>query len=588
MYNKKEIYEALCRNGAPLQAFTAPDIKNLPEYTNLQFEILHKRAEELEKKEITVLPYSLFNQYWQTGDRKEFQREYFARRERLLVFSLMQWATPCEKYLSQLEDIIWAICEEQSWCIPAHFLDAEEDTLDFEDFETQIDLFAAETGFALAECLSINEAALSKRVVQQINIRLNQRIFEPFLSGDRFFRFEHMANNWSAVCAGAVGGAALYILDGVPLVNIIHRALSCTDVFLDSFGSDGICVEGINYWTYGFGFYTCFAELLMRRSSGSLNLFDLPKVRHISTAQQACFLQNGKTISFADGSENAGFRMGLSCYLQKLMDAQIPDTKYALNILDDKCFRFCHALRDISWFNSNASFGLAYHRENYYPDAQWFISHTENLSLAAKGGNNNESHNHNDCGSFVLMKNGDMALCDFGASLYDAKYFSNRRYEVFVNATRSHNVALPDNCEQAAGEEYAAENVEFDFGAQTNVFSFNLEHCYPSKKLQSYHRQLIHNKKSNSVELLDTVLFSSPASLCEVFVSHCPFEVQGGIAFTGSGAGKLEIHFDAMNYTTELLSEKFLDNNEREHKAYILHIKSKADIEKFVFSALLK
>src|SRR5690606_39665769 len=55
-----------------------------------------------------------------------------------------------------------------------------------------------------------------------------------------------------------------------------------------------------------------------------------------------------------------------------------------------------------------------------------------NTFFAAKGGYNNESHNHNDIGSFILYKEGKPLFIDAGVGTYTKKTFSNERYDIWT------------------------------------------------------------------------------------------------------------------------------------------------------------
>jgi hypothetical protein len=50
--------------------------------------------------------------------------------------------------------------------------------------------------------------------------------------------------------------------------------------------------------------------------------------------------------------------------------------------------------------------------------------------VSAKGGHNDESHNHNDVGSFVVYLDGKPLLVDPGVETYNIKTFSPQRYEL--------------------------------------------------------------------------------------------------------------------------------------------------------------
>lgn len=63
------------------------------------------------------------------------------------------------------------------------------------------------------------------------------------------------------------------------------------------------------------------------------------------------------------------------------------------------------------------------------PDSQWVICESDNhIAMACKGGNNGESHNHNDIGHFLYETEGVLLLTDLGSGEYTRQYFSKERY----------------------------------------------------------------------------------------------------------------------------------------------------------------
>lgn len=53
--------------------------------------------------------------------------------------------------------------------------------------------------------------------------------------------------------------------------------------------------------------------------------------------------------------------------------------------------------------------------------------------IAFKGGNNDEPHNHNDIGSFLLTVEGEVFLTDLGCGEYTKEYFQpDTRYDICV------------------------------------------------------------------------------------------------------------------------------------------------------------
>src|SRR5699024_2563227 len=88
-------------------------------------------------------------------------------------------------------------------------------------------------------------------------------------------------------------------------------------------------------------------------------------------------------------------------------------------------------------------------------ESEWLISryHLENISygFATKGGHNDEPHNHNDIGHFILQRNGEVFLKDLGSGLYNDAYFGKERYSFLCNGSQGHSVPIVNGQLQEAG-----------------------------------------------------------------------------------------------------------------------------------------
>ena len=73
------------------------------------------------------------------------------------------------------------------------------------------------------------------------------------------------------------------------------------------------------------------------------------------------------------------------------------------------------------------------------------------LALAAKGGTNDENHNHKDLGSFIVAARGRPLLVDVGKPTYTAETFGDRRYAIRAMQSGWHSTAAPHGFEQGAG-----------------------------------------------------------------------------------------------------------------------------------------
>src|SRR5690606_32166132 len=142
-----------------------------------------------------------FDLFKKTGSRQQYEQLYFARRKRLTALALMVIIQPCEeRYVKGLQNIIEAICEEFTWCLPAHYDDARS-----------IDLFAAETAFTLAELSELIGERLPESLRQRMRQEVLHRVLEPFLAEESIW-WEKAEHNWASVCAGSIGAAAIYYL----------------------------------------------------------------------------------------------------------------------------------------------------------------------------------------------------------------------------------------------------------------------------------------------------------------------------------------------------------------------------------------
>ena len=524
--------------------------KALEEHTNIpyvhrQYTILQERAEQYLQTPIPRLTYPDFVSYWESGTRAGYDDNYYNRRGRLLVFSLMALLEPHEdKWLRAFCDIAWEICSEPFWCIPAHFYDEKRAPLAFELYANHLDLFSCETAFALAEADALLAERLPDMIREQIKLNVHRRVFQTWLDPNRRFFFEHYPNNWASVCASSIGGAALYLLpDGQELQTILQRCMQCLDIYFSSFEDDGVCLEGAGYYSYGFGFFTCFAELLERRSDGKIDLFALEeKAKAIALSQQWFYISGKSVVNFADTRESVKCRMGLSQYLYRKAAADVPPV--AEDILDDECYRYCLALRDIAWTQDNVLIPSD-SKVAWLDKAQWFLSSQQSLALAAKGGHNGQGHGHNDCGSFIVFSNGECCICDPGAGQYTADYFSRRRYEFLTTSARGHNVPVVNGCIQSFGASCEAQDIKVSTDGAVRTFSAELSACYGAvADLDGLVRSISHDTHTNTITLRDHVLFHEPGVFCENFCAREEILLSEGKAVFARNGQSVVLHFD--------------------------------------------
>ena len=320
------------------------------------FASLEKARDFYRERPLYAIPFSMFKRCEADGDRTEFEyaeRGYFMHRGHLKTWALSTLFYGEQDDITRLEDIIWAICDEYTWSLPAHMSGNQGIYVNYQPDRFTIDLFAAETGQALAEIIQIVGDKLNPLVVQRAKREIKTRIIDRFIDGDfADFWWAKGNNNWAAVCAGSVGMAAICELDdNERLATMIEKNLISMRTFMSGFSEDGVCLEGTGYWSYGFGYFSYYADMLYKRTGGEINLFDDDKVRLVATFPAKMFFYGSRTVGFSDAGSRGSIGLGIA---NKLMEhcpeMVIPATaSMGAGVEVTGCHRFAGNLRSFLW-----------------------------------------------------------------------------------------------------------------------------------------------------------------------------------------------------------------------------------------------
>lgn len=482
-------------------------------------------GDELRDKKMPDLNDELFGLYEKTGNRLEYENVYFKRRQFLTVFGLLSLWYGQPKDLGKLKEVIQEICGEKTWALPAHVNRKEP------GWTRTVDLFASETGQALSQITFQLKGKLPEALTQQVRELVRYRLLDSYMETPvGGWRWEHMYNNWVAVCAGSLGSMALYLLDEEPALQkaIIDRVCGTLPDYLSGMCEDGTCPEGLSYFTYGMMFYVNFARQLLAHTQGTLDLMASEKIRRIALFQQVCYLAGGSTVSFSDGSRSDRYHLGLTCYLaSRYQGVEIPDISAAMVLEDDHCNRFLGSYQDDEWSaqylrevqkkeeleeniqkeenmqsveatqNNLSSFTLL-------PDACWAIWKDGPVGIACKGGHNAEPHNHNDVGSFLFTVNGEWFLTDLGCGEYTREYFNDStRYQILCNRSLGHSVPLLNNREQSTGSQYGS---TFFASSQEGQIKMRYDAAYEEGIVERLVRELEYVPGSTLLRVMDEAI----------------------------------------------------------------------------------
>ncbi len=410
--------------------------------------------EYLSRYDGKVIPannYSLIKLYYKEGDREQFEKQYFEKRNRLNFLQIL--ALKDDRYIDALEEVMSAICDEFTWVLPAHNYDAKTGTFD----RTFIDLFSAETAFYLAETVYALGEILSADIKNRVKLCIEDRIIKNFES--RWFWWQEADTNWASVCGLGVGLSYLYLFPE-RYDSVKDKIESYFKNYLEGIDDEGYCYEGLIYWGYGFTFFMLFYDVLVQLK-GRPDFLDSEKINKIVNYPMNTQMDKGVYVPFADGGRKyLDTNIYLPCfyaiknvYGDKINCPIKVDVNYFADYEKAFAFRFLLATE----IENDVEENLQQNKRVYFNKAEVLVYKNENYAFTAKCGNNNELHNHNDVGVFQIVKNSKRLIADLGAGQYTKNYFiQSEKYkdDIFVCGSMSHSVPIVDGKFQEHGEGY--------------------------------------------------------------------------------------------------------------------------------------
>lgn len=554
------------------------------------FDVILERATEIIREAVPPLPASLFLECERSGEYYSYAGPRLHRRAGLAALVLAECFENRGRFLDGILDRAWAICEESTWAYSAHaggLPDIEQPL---------IDLGSAHTALDLAETLHLLGDRLPRRLKDRVKLEVDRRCITPFLTRHHWWQFFHedphrwMPGNWIAACVGGVVGSALYLEeDTLRLAEIVSRGVRSLCDYILTFGADGGSTEGVGYWSFGFGNYALVSHLLEHKTAGEIDLLKGPYVEKSLMERIARFplrasLTPGHFVSFSDCPPNVQLIRGHLAYLGKrfqidelLALAQLtptpttprkPDWSNVRGLAADR-IGLDWLLRDIFWTPEPTDIpddlGRLLPNRDLLGDIQWFVARTTkaghgNLAVAVKGGHNNEMHNQNDVGAFIVHVDGESLIPDIGAGRSSSQYFGEQRYEHFAASSLGHSVPVVNGFAQGTGAQYSADIVRNATSEGSDSFALDLSRAYPEgAHLVSLVREVELDRASGNVKLRDRFRLKEPGSFRSNIVTFCSARNENGaVALIGSKSSML-ISYDHSSVQAKIENIKDVD-----------------------------
>lgn len=294
-----------------------------------------------------------------------------------------------------------------------------------------------------------------------------------------------MLNNWNPWCnSNALMCFMLLENDRDKLAQGVYLTMESVDKFLNYIKADGACEEGPSYWGHAAGKTLDYLELLSSITGGKVNIFAEPMIRNMGEYISRSYIGKGWVVNFADASAHGEGNAYLIYRFGKAVDS---DELKGFAALMRKLPSLPHNGRDI--FRTLASIAIDKELQQavpihesrpftWYPETEFCYLSTKNgVFLAAKGGYNDESHNHNDAGTCSVWMDQTPVLIDAGVGTYTRQTFSSERYSIWTMQSDYHNLPMINGVSEKYGKNYKATQVK----AGKNSFSANIATAYPEE-----------------------------------------------------------------------------------------------------------
>ncbi|GAA0474912.1 heparinase [Actinoplanes capillaceus] len=452
-----------------------------------------------------------FARFYRDGDRDTYEQAVWARHERLARATALAAVTLDPVWLDEVTDGAVLFCEQSTWCWPGHDdMHARHGSVLPVVTDPCVDLGAGEVAADLAWIDHVLGGHLDGHVPglrARIRHEVDRRVLTPFTERRdwHWLGLDGRVHNWNPWIHSNVLIATLALVDDPArrqrLIGLITEGL---DRFGAALPADGAIDEGVHYWWYGACRYLEALEML-GATTAKPGVVAFPHRVHLGGPWY---------VNHADGPARPSYEQPWHVLhrLARLYGDKEAEAHAAAHRRPGEPVAhegpglgyLLLALTDRDWAAVRPG-GSPLPRDVWFPSTQVLVARSEaggsaGLTLAVKGGHNDENHNHNDVGSFIVARDGAPVLVDPGRPTYTAQTFGPHRYEIWTMRSTWHNTPTIRGVEQAAGRAFAAQNVV----AGDASLTMDLAAAYPRDDVLSWIRVARLDRATGTVTVRDS------------------------------------------------------------------------------------
>jgi heparinase II/III-like protein len=511
------------------------------------------------------IPATITLDFIRNANRTRYEGISFGKRNRLWSLVLAESIEGKKRFTDAIVDGIWSICEESFWGVSAHLF-MQKSGSGLPDVEHPVvDLFAAETAanLALAGYFVGRELdSISPLIRRRIYYEVNRRIFIPLQSA----KYDWMGkgdtnaklNNWAPwIMSNYLTAALLLEKDSSKRIQYVSKAIQLTDQYINGIGEDGACEEGPHYWSFGPACVLDVLDLVASATNGRIYIYKQEIIRNLGAYIYRTHISGNYFVDVGDShpEENPEpvmvWRFGDAVADNKLRSfgAWLFNHQDVGSIITQS-FHRSRELFDLVNLKAIKQDKEVYQddTDSWLPNVQLMTKRLSNgMFVAAHGGNNGESHNHNDVGDFVIYADGDPVIIDVGSGTYTAKTFSKDRYKLWFNASAFHNLPTINDQQQREGALHAAHDVHYSREKLHTILAMDIADAYAAELgIISWKRTIAADDQR--ITITDSFASKKPlTALTQTFMTVCNANLDqpGVILFTTEHGNKVSLHYDS-------------------------------------------
>ncbi|CAN5701237.1 heparinase II/III-family protein [soil metagenome] len=563
--------------------------------------LMVKNAERWQGKPWPQLEATMALEFKRNGNRSRYEALSFGRRVQLIDLVLGECAEAQGRFIDEIANGVWLICEETFWGVPAH-LAAQKAGVGLPDItEPIVDLFAAETSASLSwthYLLSEQLATVSAAVPERIRVEARRRILDPLLRRDDFswmglqtdpvhsdtwidfgakvvYPRRVPLNNWNSwINSNWLTTIMLLEDDGDRRLQALIKSCRSLDEYLHDFSPDGGCEEGPVYWQKSPGSYFDCCRTLSSAVNGAADVMTHPFVQRMGQYIADVHIAGNAFVNYGDAHmEDVApaeliYRYGVAAKVPALAAfGAFSSSKHGLGATGDET-----AMEEVLGPRRLPSLGRslpdvlrtgdlraakkedALGRDAWYPHLHLMTARvkagtTDGCYLAVQAASNGRSHGHNDSGSFIVFHDGEPAIIDPGVEAYTAKTFSDERYTIWTMQSAFHNLPTIGGVMQREGRTYAASDVTYSTSDDAARIAMNIATAYPpAAEVKHWTREIILDRKADAVCLSEDFTLTKPASVALSFMTpRTPANMANVVTLHAAkpGVKNVSIRYDA-------------------------------------------